>query len=53
MEIPPRVEYELTELGRTLTGPIMALHEWVESHMTEIDAARAHHDSAIASRPNT
>ncbi|HTN60997.1 MAG TPA: helix-turn-helix domain-containing protein, partial [Devosia sp.] len=27
-EVPPRVEYGLTELGKTLTGPINALWDW-------------------------
>lgn len=27
-EAPPRVEYDLTPLGRTLQGPIRALTEW-------------------------
>ena len=31
-EAPPRVEYELTELGHTLVGPIRMLTRWAESH---------------------
>ncbi|GAA0403118.1 HxlR family transcriptional regulator [Acrocarpospora corrugata] len=31
-EVPPRVEYALTPLGRTLLGPINALSEWVGTH---------------------
>lgn len=31
-EAPPRVEYSLTDLGRTLTGPIAALTDWAKTH---------------------
>ena len=30
--VPPRVEYELTELGRTLMGPIRLLTLWAEEN---------------------
>lgn len=31
-EAPPRVEYELTDLGRTLIDPIRVLAQWAEAH---------------------
>ncbi|WP_199443624.1 winged helix-turn-helix transcriptional regulator [Umezawaea beigongshangensis] len=31
-EAPPRVEYRLTELGRTLVEPVAALTAWAEQH---------------------
>lgn len=31
-EVPPRVEYALTDLGRTLIGPIGALTRWAEEN---------------------
>ena len=43
-EVPPRVEYELTPLGRTLSGPIGALERWASSHMGDVLAARAAYD---------
>ncbi|GAA2051737.1 helix-turn-helix domain-containing protein [Catenulispora yoronensis] len=39
--IPPRVEYTLTALGRSLAEPIAALREWTEAHINEIERARA------------
>ncbi|MVU82899.1 transcriptional regulator [Nocardia sp. ET3-3] len=38
--IPPRVEYELTPLGRSLAEPIAALRVWTERHINEIEQAR-------------
>ncbi|MFI7117920.1 winged helix-turn-helix transcriptional regulator [Amycolatopsis sp. NPDC049868] len=42
-ETPPRVEYELTPLGTTLTGPIQALTEWARANgdavLDALDAA--------------
>jgi DNA-binding HxlR family transcriptional regulator len=37
--IPPRVDYELTELGRSLAEPITALREWTETHINDIERA--------------
>ena len=41
---PPRVDYELTELGRTLLGPIMSLADWAEKNRSVIRTARARFD---------
>jgi DNA-binding HxlR family transcriptional regulator len=38
--VPPRVDYELTTLGRTLSGPIAALEQWALDHMGDVLAAR-------------
>ncbi|MFD9079701.1 winged helix-turn-helix transcriptional regulator [Streptomyces erythrochromogenes] len=38
--VPPRVEYDLTELGRSLAEPITALRQWTETHINEIERAR-------------
>jgi DNA-binding HxlR family transcriptional regulator len=32
-EIPARVEYSLTPLGWSITGPLMALYEWSAEHL--------------------
>ena len=39
-EVPPRVEYELTELGRTLLPLVISLAEWAMAHHEEINANR-------------
>src|SRR5438067_1714575 len=43
-EIPPRVDYELTDLGRGLWQPVEALGKWASDHQTEIEDARARFD---------
>ena len=42
--VPPRVDYELTELGRTLLVPLGALADWANTHRGDIQAARDRHD---------
>ncbi|ESR27358.1 winged helix-turn-helix transcriptional regulator [Lutibaculum baratangense] len=42
--VPPRVDYELTELGRDLLGPVAALGDWARRHGERIDAARRDFD---------
>ena len=44
-EVPPRVEYELTALGRTLQAPLQALGHWAEEHISEVLAARETYDA--------
>lgn len=39
--IPPRVEYELTELGRSLSEAFCGVWVWVERHRGEIERSRA------------
>jgi DNA-binding HxlR family transcriptional regulator len=43
--IPPRVEYSLTKLGKTLEGPLCALSRWSEQHMKEVEAAQRAFDA--------
>jgi DNA-binding HxlR family transcriptional regulator len=40
-EAPPRVEYELTHLGRSLMGPLEVVGEWCDEHADEVRSARA------------
>jgi DNA-binding HxlR family transcriptional regulator len=41
---PPQVEYALTDLGRSLSQPVLALGTWVHEHLAQIDAARNRFD---------
>jgi len=43
-ESPPRVEYELTTLGTTLSEPVRAFIDWTQRHRSEIEASRARFD---------
>jgi DNA-binding HxlR family transcriptional regulator len=43
--MPPRVDYALTPMGRTLLDVACTLIGWVHDHLDEIDAARAGYDA--------
>ena len=43
--IPPRVDYELTDLGRSLQGPVMALADWAMANIEAVYAAQEHFDA--------
>jgi len=43
-EIPPRVEYALTERGKDLLIPVKALFDWVETNWPDIEISRSHYD---------
>ena len=42
--IPPRVDYELTELGQSLRAPVENLGNWVFKNLPQIHSARARFD---------
>jgi DNA-binding HxlR family transcriptional regulator len=42
--IPPRVDYELTDLGRALSKPVEALGRWAFENQREIKDARVRFD---------
>ena len=44
--IPPRVEYELTKLGRSLLEPVSGLGLWVRRNRQAIQDARRRFDAA-------
>ncbi|MBB3695583.1 helix-turn-helix domain-containing protein [Sphingomonas sp. BK580] len=43
--IPPRVDYELTDIGRSLAGPVKILGDWAFEHLGRIAAAQAMFDA--------
>ena len=43
--IPPRVDYKLTELGRSLLQPVGALGDWARENHTRILQARVRFDA--------
>ncbi|MEV0933802.1 winged helix-turn-helix transcriptional regulator [Streptomyces phaeochromogenes] len=53
-EVPPRVEYSLTELGKALNTALLPLGEWGDLHMKEI-VARKHpgpsKEPSVAAQP--
>ncbi|MDT0185595.1 helix-turn-helix domain-containing protein [Microbacterium sp. ARD31] len=49
-QVPPRVDYELTALGASLTAPIAMLTDWAETHLTQILASREGYDAALDAR---
>lgn len=47
-EVPPRVEYQLTELGRGFLAPMLALVEWADTHHAEVcQSRRAYRSSQV------
>jgi DNA-binding HxlR family transcriptional regulator len=42
--VPPRVDYALTPLGRSMLEPVRALGQWAQAHIPQMDAARADYD---------
>lgn len=51
--VPPRVDYELTALGRDALAPIDALAQWALDHRTAIHRARHEFDQRSASSIRT
>jgi DNA-binding HxlR family transcriptional regulator len=44
-EVPPRVEYSLTELGWSMTGVLMSMYEWASANISRVERARALRDA--------
>jgi DNA-binding HxlR family transcriptional regulator len=44
--VPPKVEYSITPLGRTLVGLLASLREWSEAHIEEVLEAQKQYEAA-------
>ena len=47
-EVPPRVEYQLTDLGRGFLVPMQALVQWADAHHEQVCQSRRAYRSAAA-----
>jgi DNA-binding HxlR family transcriptional regulator len=45
-EVPVRVEYRLTEAGRTLREPLRALEQWAIRHLSDVSQSQETYDRA-------
>ena len=50
--VPPRVEYTLTDLGRSLCGLVGDICWWAEASIDQVEAARARFDEASRAERN-
>ena len=48
--VPPRVDYELTDLGQSLIAPIVVVGDWAEVNVGRITAAQEEYDARTADR---
>ena len=48
--VPPKVEYRITNMGRSLLGPLRELCLWAKAHGKERDRARQQFDRGQAPR---
>jgi DNA-binding HxlR family transcriptional regulator len=47
--VPPKVEYSLTDLGRTLVHIFESIREWAENNIEDVLKAQGNYDSSAAS----
>ncbi|AKE41408.1 predicted transcriptional regulator [Corynebacterium kutscheri] len=45
--IPPRVDYQLTDLGMSIVEPLSTLRCWAETHVDEVIAHREAYDRGV------
>lgn len=51
--VPPRVDYELTELGHSLRRPLVAVAEWARANHAAIAEARTIFDATSDASPSS
>jgi DNA-binding HxlR family transcriptional regulator len=51
-EVPPRVEYRLTERGHGLNEATCAMWLWVEANMADVHQSRRAYDASAGRRPD-
>ncbi len=44
-EVPPRVEYEITDLGKSLLGPTQSLVDWSKAHWEQVRRSQSKYDA--------
>ena len=44
-EVPPRVEYEITDLGNSLLAPTQGLVDWAKAHWEKVRDAQSRFDA--------
>jgi DNA-binding HxlR family transcriptional regulator len=49
-EVPPRVEYEITELGRSLAPLFSTLAQWMMTNLDKVEQARQDYDATAAAQ---
>jgi DNA-binding HxlR family transcriptional regulator len=49
-EVPPRVEYELTTMGREVSEHVAALGDWILQNLSRVQAERRKRSRASARR---
>jgi DNA-binding HxlR family transcriptional regulator len=50
--VPPRVDYELTKLGRRLREPLVAIADWARKHRPAMLEARKAFDAGGSAKPS-
>ena len=46
--VPVRVDYDLTDLGRSLLAPLALMKAWAEQHMAQVQVAQEDYDRGQA-----
>lgn len=49
-EVPPRVEYEITEMGLSLLAPTQGLVDWAKAYWERVRKAQAEYDATRAEK---